>query len=378
MTWSLNDSDTTMLKSELDTPALVLRKDFLEENLMRMRDLALAHGKKLRPHAKTHKCPAIAKMQLGTGNCVGVCAAKLSEAAALADAGIEDILITSPVAAPTKRAPLAHLNARIPGLATVVDSTEAAKLAEDAAAESGRRLRVLVDIDPVMGRTGVSFAQAPGFADYVAAFRHLELVGVQCYAGHLQHLGDARERYRQSRRLMTAGAAAFREIRSRHPSCAIFTGTGTGTCAGDLEVPELTDLQVGSYCLMDAEYLAALGGDTPFKPALRILSSVVSANHPGMATIDAGTKAIYVTPDSPPLCIDGLEIQHDFKYDWSFGDEHGRLTFPPGKCHLRPGERLELVVSHCDPTVNLFDNIYLIENEHVIGKLSISLRGCAQ
>lgn len=364
--------------TDLDTPALIIRKDLFEENLTRMRDLALAHGKQLRPHAKTHKCPAIAKMQLATGNCVGVCAAKLSEAAGLADAGIEDILITSPIAASAKRAPLARLNAQISGLATVLDSAESAMLAENAAVESGRKLRVLVDIDPEMGRTGVAFTEATGFADYVASFRHLELIGVQCYAGHLQHLGDAQERYRKSRRLMTAGAAAFREIRSRHPSCAIFTGTGTGTSAGDLEVPELTDLQVGSYCLMDAEYLAAFGGVTPFKPALRILSSVVSANHPGMATIDAGTKTIYVTPNAPPLCIDELELLTDCHYDWSFGDEHGRLTFPPGKRRLLPGDRVELVVSHCDPTINLFDNMYLVYNKQVIEKLDISARGCAR
>ncbi len=342
-----------------------------------MRDVALAHGKKLRPHAKTHKCPEIAKRQLAAGNCAGICAAKLSEAIGLADAGIEEILITSPVVLPAKRAALAMLNARISSLAVVVDSTEAVKLAEAAAVESCRKLNVLVDVDPEMGRTGVPFADAPAFADIVASHGHLELTGVQCYAGHLQHVSSAAERYGESRRLMTAGAKVFREISSRHPSCKVFTGTGTGTSAADLDVPEVTDIQVGSYCLMDAEYMRACGDAVPFKPALRILSSVVSANHSGMATIDAGTKAIYVTPAAPPLRINGLEIMSDWKYDWSFGDEHGRLTFPREQS-IRPGEMVELVVSHCDPTINLADRIYLVDNEEIIDVWPISLRGCAQ
>ena len=366
-----------MLKSELDTPALILRKDLFEENLAMMRDIALAHGKKLRPHTKTHKCPEIAKRQLAAGNCAGICAAKLSEANGLADAGIEEILITSPIVLPAKRGALARLNSKISSLAVVVDSAEAVELAEAAAIDSGKKLNLLVDVDPEMGRTGVSFATAPAFADFVAGHEHLQLVGVQCYAGHLQHISDANERYGESRRLMTAGAAAYREIRSKHPSCNIFTGTGTGTSAADLDVPEVTDIQVGSYCLMDAEYIGACGNAIPFKPALRILSSVVSANHPGMATIDAGTKAIYVTPAAPPLRISGLDIMPDWKYDWSFGDEHGRLTFPKGQS-LRPGEIVELVVSHCDPTINLADKIYLIDNEEVIDEWAISLRGCAQ
>ena len=366
-----------MLKSELDTPALILRKDLFEENLTKMRDIALAHGKKLRPHAKTHKCPEIAKRQLAAGNCAGVCAAKLSEAIGLADAGIDTILITSPIALLTKRPILARLNAEISSLAVVVDSSEAVELAEASAIDSGKKLNVLVDVDPEMGRTGVSFATAHAFADFVAGHEHLQLVGVQCYAGHLQHVSDAKERYGESRRLMSAGADVFREIRSRHPSCDIFTGTGTGTSAADLDVPEVTDIQVGSYCLMDAEYIGACGSSVPFKPALRILSSVVSANHPGMATIDAGTKAIYVTPAAPPLRIDGLDIIPDWKYDWSFGDEHGRLTFPREQS-IRPGEMVELVVSHCDPTINLADKIYLIDNEEVIDVWPISLRGCAQ
>ena len=117
-----------MLKSELDTPSLILDLDLFEKNLIAMRDFAQAAGKKLRPHAKTHKCPEIAKRQLEAGNCQGVCAAKLSEAEGLAEAGIQDILITSPIAAPWKIKRIKELNSKISGLQIVVDHPEQVRL----------------------------------------------------------------------------------------------------------------------------------------------------------------------------------------------------------------------------------------------------------
>ena len=363
--------------NELDTPALILRKDIFEKNLILMRDLALAKGKKLRPHAKTHKCPEIAKRQVQTGNCAGVCAAKLGEAEKLVEAGINSVLITSPVASQVKCNRLAKLNSIAQDLMVVIDSKESALLAEAAASASGRALKVLVDIDPEMGRTGVSFDEAPAFAKYVESLPHLDLQGAQCYAGHLQHIDDADKRYGESTRLMRKGAAAFRAMRSCCGNCHVFTGSGTGTSAADLDIPELTDIQVGSYCVMDAEYMGACKEALPFRPALRMLSSVVSANHPGMATIDAGTKAIYVTPGAPPVRIQGDDIMEDWKYDWSFGDEHGRLLFPK-ELSLRPGDLVELVVSHCDPTINLADRLYVVEDDEVTAVWDIALRGCCQ
>ncbi len=142
-----------MLKKELDTPSLILDLDVFERNLALMRDFAAAAGKKLRPHAKTHKCPEIAKRQLAAGNCAGVCAAKLSEAEGLAAVGIQDILITSPVTAPWKIARIGALNRIAPGLqVTVDDPDQLTMLAEQGSAEQPGH--VLIDIDPELGQTG--------------------------------------------------------------------------------------------------------------------------------------------------------------------------------------------------------------------------------
>lgn len=366
-----------MLKNDLDTPSLILDLDLFEENLDRMKNLAFNAGKKLRPHAKTHKCPEIAKRQLAAGNCAGICAAKLSEAEMLAEAGIQDILITSPVVAPWKIKRIPELNDRISGLMLTVDNPEQIKCLAETAKNANQTLKILLDLDPEMGRTGVAFADAIEYGKLIVTYPNLQLCGVQCYAGHLQHVPSFAERSKEDLRLMQKGAEIYSALRALIPSCNIFTGTGTGTMPADLSIPEITDIQVGSYCFMDAEYLAVEHGHGPFKPALRILTSVISANHPGMATIDAGTKAIYVTPGAEPKVIINGQFSAELKYDWSFGDEHGRLTYPKNVSIL-PAQRFEMCVSHCDPTINLFDEIYACRKEQVIDCFPITLRGCCR
>ena len=365
-----------MQKHELDTPSLILDIELFEANLIKMRDFAASFGKKLRPHAKTHKCPEIARRQLAAGNCIGICAAKLSEAEALADAGIQNILITSPVTAPWKIARIGALNKQISNLQLTVDNAGQVKLlAEQASVD--HPLHVLIDVDPEMGRTGVAFDEAPEFGRFIARYPQLVLDGVQCYAGHLQHIKSAEERAAESSRLMKLGAAAFNTLKSEFPSCQIYTGTGTGTSVADLLIPEVTDIQVGSYCMMDAEYLAVEHAGPAYAPALRMISSVISCRIPGSATIDAGTKAIYVTPGAPAQVISGDRVDPNFTYDWNYGDEHGHLTFPED-IKLTPGQRFELIVSHCDPTVNLFDKLWIVRGSEVIDCWEISLRGCCR
>ena len=343
-----------------------------------MRDFAAAAGKKLRPHAKTHKTPEIARRQLAAGNCAGICAAKLSEAERLADGGIREILITSPVTAPWKIDRIGALNRRIDSLQLTVDDPEQIRrLAGQGSRENP--IHVLIDVDPEMGRTGVSFAEAPVLGRFAAGFPELVLDGVQCYAGHLQHIPSYAERAAESLRLMSAGAEVFRTLSREIPSCRVYTGAGTGTSPADLKIPELTDLQVGSYCVMDSEYLGVEHGGPAYAPALRLLASVISCHAPGVATIDAGTKALYVTPGAPPRVIEGGVIRGEYAYDWSFGDEHGRLTYPlEGGRRFAPGDRLELVVSHCDPTINLFDEIWAVRGEEVVDRWEIALRGCCR
>ena len=365
-------------KTELDTPCLLIDLDRLDENLQKMQGRVKAAGKALRPHAKTHKCSTLAKMQIANG-AIGACAAKIAEAEALVAAGISGVLLTGPVAGRPKADRLVALLERAPFLIAVVDDPAGIELLEARLAAAGRRLDVLLDLDVGQHRTGVPPARAAALAETILACPHLRLRGVQAYAGHLQHIPRYADRKLASREALRQAAAVFRELRERASSCDIFSGSGTGTARIDLAIPELTELQAGSYALMDAEYLAIESADgseeADYAPALTLLTTVVSGPHGRQVTVDAGLKAIYRDGGKPRV------IHPDYRrlqYEW-FGDEYGRLVAPDRACLLpAPGTVLELIVSHCDPTVNLFDQFLVTRAERVIDVWPIDLRGRCQ
>jgi len=238
---------------------------------------------------------------------------------------------------------------------------------------------VLLDLDAGLQRTGASFSSAPEIAKAILAMPELRLKGIQAYAGQVQHIPSYNERQTASRNCLRAAAAVFREIQNLMPECAIFSASGTGTFDIDIAIPELTELQVGSYACMDAEYLAIGSASDPtrfasFAPALRLLTTVISANQPGFVTVDAGLKSLYKDGGIPQIL--GAE-QSGLKYNW-FGDEYGRVSSSDGQALPALGSVLELVTSHCDPTINLFERFYLTQGEQVIDVWPIDLRGCSQ
>ncbi len=371
-----------MRKTELATPCLVLEVALLERNLATMQAAATRAGKRLRPHAKTHKCSALARRQLAAG-ARGVCVAKVAEAAGLVAAGLSDVLVTGPVVAPARIERLVALLAAAPDLLAVVDCAEAVVRLDAALRAAGRTLGVLLDVDVGLHRTGVAPAVAPALAAAVRACPTLRLRGVQAYAGHVQHLRDYAARRDASRACLAAAVPVFRVLHAADPACDIFSTTGTGTFDIDLAVPEVTELQVGSYVCMDAEYrgigsAADATQNTTFAPALRLLTTVVSANQPGFVTVDAGLKALY-RDGGKPLVYDAAAGTPTvgLAYDW-FGDEYGRLTAAPGTPAPRLGDVLELIPAHCDPTINLFDRFHLCRGDDVVGEWPIDLRGCSQ
>jgi len=365
-------------KWELDTPCLVIAEDILEENIRAMQGHVVALGKKLRPHAKTHKCSHIASMQMKTG-AVGICVAKVSEAEVLVNKGFQGILITSPVITDSKIERLIKCLSQDPGLMVVVDNAGNAKNLNEAATRYALKLNVLVDLDPGMGRTGISFSEGVALGRLVNSLPSLRLLGVQCYAGHVQHISSFEERRRASLDWMNRAAEVVRQFRQSGLPCDIFTGAGTGTYEIDCQVPELTDLQAGSYTLMDAEYLNIGSSQSPsrfskFPPALTLLTTVISMNHPHFATVDAGLKALYHHGGTPYVVHPAGSGWH---YEW-WGDEHGRIVLPSPPPKLSLGEVLELVVSHCDPTVNLFDYFYVTRDGIVEDTWPIDMRGKGQ
>jgi len=369
---------TASNKCELDTPCLVLDLDVLERNLHKMQAAAGRAGKSLRPHAKTHKCSALARKQIEAG-AIGVCVAKVSEAEALVKAGLDAILITGPVVTPPKVERLVDLVATAPSLMVVVDHPGNIELLDAVLRTRGMSMGVLLDLDVGLNRTGVRPQDALALADQIVSSPNLRLEGIQAYAGHVQHISSYDNRKQTSHQCLREAVHVFRELRAAVPSCTIFSASGTGTFDIDLAVPEISELQVGSYVCMDTEYLAIGSAENDarfvsFDPALRLLTTVVSVNHKGFVTIDAGLKSLYKDGGKPQVVVPDKTA---LAYDW-FGDEYGKITIPDNSERPPLGTVLELVTSHCDPTVNLFDWYYLTRGEEVVGTWPIDLRGCSQ
>jgi D-serine deaminase-like pyridoxal phosphate-dependent protein len=310
---------------------------------------------------------------------VGICVAKVSEAEILAKAGLRGVLITSPVVTDQKIIRLMECLFRDPDLMVVVDHPTNARMLNEAARKQGARLSVLVDLDPGMGRTGVSFREGLALGQWIASLPGLRLRGIQCYAGHAQHIAAFGERKDFSMGWMSQAAEVFRQFQADGLSPEIFTGSGTGTHEIDWQIPELTDLQAGSYTLMDAEYLSIGSSRNPgrfenFPPALTLLTTVVSANRREFFTVDAGLKALYHHGPNPAVRHpEGLGL----RYEWA-GDEHGKVFLSEAGGKFEIGQVLEMIVSHCDPTVNLFDFFYVTRREVVVDVWPVDMRGKGQ
>ena len=336
-----------MSLDEVDTPALIVDLDAFEGNLDTMASLAAAAGVKLRPHAKTHKSPVVARLQMARG-AVGQCVQKVAEAEVLAWGGVSDILVSNEVVSPAKLARLAALT-HIAKVAVCVDSLEGIALIEAAAREAGVRLTVLVEIDVGAGRCGI----APGpevvtFAKRIADSPHLRFGGLQAYHGGAQHQRTPEERLASITVAARMTRAVVELLNGAELHCPIVGGAGTGTFALEAASGVFTELQVGSYAFMDADY----GRNTPappFKNALFVLSSAMSVPRPGLAVVDAGHKAVAVD-SGLPLVWNRPGVTYV-----GASDEHGNLALSAEAEPIRLGERVMLVPGHCDPTVDRYD-----------------------
>ncbi|MFN3512816.1 MAG: alanine racemase [Phenylobacterium sp.] len=370
------------------TPVLVVRRAALERNLAAMQGLCDAAGVKLRAHGKMHKCSTLGRRQVELG-AVGLCCQTVGEAEAFAAAGIEDLLVTSPQA-PWAAPRIAELARRGLRIAAVVDSRAQIVALSNAAVAAGATVGVLIDLDLGQHRTGVTPMEALDLARDAHQAGGLEYRGVQAYAGHLQHLSDLGARHGGWEAACDDLAGLVQTLTEAGLPPAVVTGGGTGTFAADLASGVFTELQAGSYAFMDVEYddCGSPDGDPwPFEPALFLVASVVSANHKTHVTCDAGLKAHSV--DGPPArVVAGAPARARWR---PMGDEHGAIFHPATLGRLReaggdplkfaqaisdidwdpkvdwpedapkPGDIVWLQPGHCDPTVNLHDALFVVD-----------------
>ncbi len=355
-----------MPRDEIDTPVLLVNLDDIEHNIEKMAAHFRAAGKNLRPHSKSHKTPAIAHKQLAAG-AIGITCAKLGEAEVMAAAGINDILIANEVVGRKKTERLMKLAARC-DIMVAVDSASNLDILEQAAAAHGVQPRVLVEVNIGHNRCGL----APGtpsveLAQLAAATANLRFAGIMGYEGHVVDLEDKSERESGARECLQRLVDTRAAIEAAGLDCTICSSSATGDYYISTTFDGITEVQAGSYALMDAAY-GRLG--LGFKNALTVLTTVCNRPNSEQVITDAGLKSL--TPEHGfPLVKDRPDLTCH-----ALSEEHGRLRSEGGPCtDLSAGDLLEFIPGHGCTTVNLHDHLYAMRAEKLEAVWPVAARG---
>lgn len=352
------------------TPALIVDLDAFERNVARLRDFAKDKGLRLRPHAKTHKSADIALYQMQHGGAVGICCQKVSEAEALVEAGVTDVLISNEICGAARADRLARLAGKARMGVCVDDLAGVAELAE-AVARHGTELYVLVEVDVGTGRCGVPPGPlAVDLAQAVDDAPGLSFEGLQAYQGALQHIAEPDKRLAAAMEAARLTQVAVEALKEAGFTCNTIGGAGTGSFRIDAGLGMVNELQAGSYVFMDADYdrIREAEGGRPggMENALFVLSGIMSAAVPGRVVCDAGLKAMSFESGLPRIDINGVRYTQP-------SDEHGVLEDSTGK--LKRGDLVRLVPGHCDPTCNLHDWLVGVRKGRVETLWSVTARG---
>jgi 3-hydroxy-D-aspartate aldolase len=360
---------------EIDTPALVLDLDAFEQNLERMAGFARAAGVRLRPHAKTHKCPTIALLQIAAG-AAGQCCQKVGEAEVLVRGGVRDVLVSNEIVDPHKLRRLAAL-AQDATIALCFDAAESVDAASRAAHEAGVELGGLVEIEVGMQRCGIAPGHpAADLARRIADAPGLRFRGLQAYHGAAQHMPTLAERERAIAGAANAVRTTIAALQKSGLACELVSGAGTGTYRIEGSSGVWNELQAGSYLFMDTDY-ARIGDNNggryrDFAHSLFVLATVMSVPAADRAIVDAGLKS-YSAEKGPPWVRDRDDIQVT-----GVSDEHGRLQLGPSGKRLRSGDKVMLIPGHCDPTINLHDWYVATREGRVEALWPIAARGASR
>jgi D-serine deaminase-like pyridoxal phosphate-dependent protein len=351
--------------NDIPTPALVLDVAGMTRNIRRMADFFAEGPCKLRPHFKAHKTPEIARRQLAAGSCTGLTCATVGEAE-VASEFCDDILIANEVIGSDKLARVAAIAARGVDMKIAVDSVEGLEqlaAAEDAA---GAEVGVVVDVNVGMPRCGVAPGEAAAaLAKRISGTANVRLRGAMGYEGHVVGIPERAKRERGAQRAMEGLTASVQAIRDAGLPCDMVSAGGTGTYDITGRLPGITEIQAGSYVLMDTAYGKL---DTPFEQAMWVLGTVISRPNPVLCVSDSGHKAATEDHGNPSLRdIEGASVMF-------LSDEHASISIPADS-PIKVGDRVQLAPSHIDPTINLHDVFYALEEGMVMGVWPITARG---
>jgi D-serine deaminase-like pyridoxal phosphate-dependent protein len=346
-----------MQKNDVDTPALLLDLDVVEENIAAMSAWFAARPSALRPHFKTPKTPEIARRQVASG-AIGITAAKLGEAEVLAQAGVGPILIANQIVGAQKIDRLLALPENVEVI-VAVESVFNIEQLEEGARRSGRTPQAIVEVDTGMHRCGTRTPEQT-----VALVQRMQqgpvrYRGIMGYEGHAVLQRDPAERERLARAALTELSRHVAALRAADLAPEIVSAGGTGSYDIAGSWPDVTEVQAGSYVFMDGAYRAVrpdLG-----RPALTLLTTVVAV-HEGFAILDCGMKSLtmeFGPPEGKDLPVTIARLS----------EEHAHLTL--NGVEPRPGDKIELVPSHGDTTINLHDFYNVVRGDEVVDRWPI-------
>ena len=348
---------------DLDTPALIVEVAIADANIRKMQEFVHGHGTAVRPHSKTHKSPFWGHKQLAAG-AIGITCSKVSEAEALVDGGITEVLIANEIVGRMKIARLAAVNRRANVVVAVDDATNVRDLSE--AAEAARvEIGVVVDVNIRLNRCGVEPGEpSTTLAKIVASSPGLRLDGLMGYEGHVNAPPD------EKRRIVLEAMAKFRfahdELKAAGLPTRIMTAGGTSTYNVTGTVDFVTDIQSGSYIFMDGAYLKEMND---FEPALTVLSTVISRPTPERAVLDIGKKSISLEAGLPIVVgAPGATLAR-------LNEEHGVLQLEGEARNLRIGDRVRLLPMNCGTTINIHDRYFCMRDGVLEDVIPVAGRG---
>ena len=345
---------------DLDTPVVTVRMDLMEDNIRRVQARLAARGIGNRPHIKTHKIPAIGRMQMAAG-AVGITCQKLGEVEVFVDAGVaDDVLLTYNVLGRAKAERLMTLIPQVRSLTVVLDNEPVARGLSEAAARAGTTVRFLVDCDTGMGRTGVQTPEAAlELARAAMRLPHLEFRGLMTFPNK-----DPDTRLFFERALELFGRAGI--------AVPVVSGGGTPALMTVDRFPMLTEHRAGTCVYNDAMVVTA-GGATWDQCAMRVRTTVVSRPTPDRAVLDAGSKVL--TSDQYFMKGFGHVMEYAEAAITHLSEEHAVVDL--SACPERPqiGDVVEVVPNHCCVVTNMVDEVYGVRGGAVEVVWPVAARG---
>lgn len=350
-------------RHEVPTPALLLDLDVARRNIRTMADRMAGTKARLRPHVKVQKSSDLAWLQIEAG-AIGVCTATVWEAIVMSESGIEDVLIANQVGGTEKIRALATA-ARKGRLTVAIDDVRNAAALSDAVQAAGARLEVLIEVDVGMGRGGVRSADdAVTLANAVLRLPGLRFRGVMGYEGHCMLEPDRTVRIAKTHAALDYLGSVIERLAQAGFTCEVVSSGGTGTYNITSTNPRVTEIQAGTYALMDKFHAGLVDG---FESALTVLATV-AIQHGNTIVLDAGRKSVGIDFILPTM------VPYPFFQARYFAEEHALFDVDK-RCRLALGDTVELIPGYAPTTVNLYDAFHVIENGMVTDVWPIVPRG---